>query len=193
MNKKSGGFCLRNLLCLFACLALIGYAGAFDGMDIEIQDNVYLVGEVFVPVRIENNSLQEKDLSVEFVAPSFLYFEMENIPEKIPSMGSENFSIFMSPTIEMEGTTYNAKLIVTLGNETVMKDVKIHMQNIPREIPNEKKQEEKQENLQAGFFGLNFSDPETAITYFLIAIVIVLVALFFVKLVSSPKRKEVFY
>jgi len=185
---------LRNLLFLIVCLALIGYAGAFNGMDIEIQDNVYLVGEVFVPVQIENNSLQEKELSVAFVAPSFLYFETQDVSEKIPSMDKENFSIFMSPTIELEGTTYNAKLIVTLGNETVMKDVKIHMKNIPREDFEEyEEQNQEEESLPTGFFGLNFSNPETAVTYFLIGIVLVLVVLFFAKLVSSPKRKEVFY
>jgi len=185
---------LRNLLFLIACFALIGYASAFDALDVEIQDNVYLLGEVFVPVQIENNSLQEKDLSVAFVAPSFLYFETEDVSEKIPSMGSENFSIFMSPTIEMEGTTYNAKLIVTLGNETVLKDVKLHVKNIPREnFEEDPEEEQNEEGMQTGFFGLGFSNPETAVTYFLVAIVLVLVALFFVKLVSSPKRKEVFY
>ncbi|MFH1235281.1 MAG: hypothetical protein V1493_06730 [Candidatus Diapherotrites archaeon] len=115
-------------IALFAgiCLALFSSAAAFDESHISTWDNVYLVKEMTVPITVKNTSLMEKELEVQFIGPAGLHYSLSKIPEKIGSSGNALFYLKIYPSDETEGTTYNSTLMVSLGGETALKEIKVH-------------------------------------------------------------------
>ncbi|MCX6801581.1 MAG: hypothetical protein NT067_00555 [Candidatus Diapherotrites archaeon] len=115
-------------IVLFAgiCLALSSSAAAFDESHVITWDNVYLVKEMTVPVTVKNTSLLEKELEVQFIGPAGLHYSLSKIPEKIGEMESVSFDLTIYPSDETEGTTYNSALMVSLGDTTVLKEIKVH-------------------------------------------------------------------
>lgn len=115
-------------IVLFAgiCLALSSSAAAFDESHIKTQDNVYLVKEMTIPITVKNTSLLEKELEVQFIGPVGLHYSLSKVPEKIGPSGNALFYLKIYPSDETEGTTYNSALMVSLGGETVLKEIKVH-------------------------------------------------------------------
>lgn len=182
---------MRNLLLVLACIALLPIALAFDESDVDTWDNVYLVQDMVVPIKIENNSLSDKELEVEFIGPSYLYYEFSNVPSEIKASQSREISLYLSPSIEMEDTTYNGTLIVKLGNETALKEIKLHVSKMlpePTETPEEGSVKEPKETgglLPFAFLG----NIEGTLTFILFLIVAILAIVFIAKLWSMKKSR----
>lgn len=181
---------MRNLLLVIACIALLPSALAFSEADVDVQDNVYLVWDMTVPITVENNSLSDKGLEVDFIGPSALFYEFSNVPSEIKASQSSEISLYLSPSIEMEGTTYNSMLIVKLGDETVLKELKLHVSKImpeptPTETPSGGEEEPEEGILPFAFLG-----SMEGIAIFILALIVVILALIFIAKLWSLKKER---
>jgi len=172
-------------------------AFAFDEADIVMQNNAYLNEDQVVTIWIENNSLEDKDLEIEFFGPNGIYFELSNVPAGIKASMSNEISLYLSASPEMEGTTYDSSVAVKLGDETVLKRIKLHVsKNIPVQNPTPMPTETPEdgdngEGNPAGFFSLGFpSNIEGALTYLLVAVVVILALVFIGKIWSEKKNRR---
>ena len=171
---------------------------AFDETDVSMADNAYLNQDKVVPVRIENNSLEDKELEIEFIGPAGIYYEFSDLPGEIKASMSIEPALHLYASPVMEGTTYDSSLVITLGDETVLKRIKLHVsKNIPI-VPEPTPEptatptpgEENGWINPAGFISLGFLSIEGILTYGLAGVVIILALVFIAKLWSETKNRR---
>jgi len=192
---KFGGFVLRKLFIIILGVALLPLVAGFDASDVKVQGNAYLNEDTVLKISVENNSLQDKDFDINFIAPRWVLYDFENVPSEIKASGNREIRLFLSAGPELEGTTYNSTLVVRLGNETVLKEIELHVsKNIPviqETTPSPTPEEKREKGVLAGFISLVLSPwTESLLTLFLIFIVIVLALIFIAKIVSIEKNKR---
>ena len=165
----------------FTLLLTLASVNAFSEMDIEMPENIYVSGEKTIEITVFNPSLEDRDLSVKFLAPDeFMDFEFKNVPGEIRGEGSEKFTLTIKPKSEVFGTHYIASLSAKLGSETVLKETKLHFSK-----PGGEEGEEGGEGwvfpVGAFFLGLGESS-ELFVNFILLLIAIILFVVFLVKL-----------
>ncbi|MEM0360691.1 MAG: hypothetical protein QXK06_05135 [Candidatus Diapherotrites archaeon] len=171
-------------------LLLFSSASAFDESHIKTWNDVYLVREMTMPVTVQNTSLQEKELKALFIGPAGLHYTISSIPEKIKPMESATFYLTIFPSDETEGTIYNSSLMVSLGETTVLKEIRVHSAKyfpIQETQPNET-QKEEQKNSVTPLAALGGIEGLTLI--FLIAIIILLSIAIIAKIITIKSRQE---
>ena len=143
---------MRKCLAAFALLLLLSSASAID---LRLPSTIVVQQEQKeIPVTILNDSGREQDYSIEFLAP----FSAVATPSfgTLAEGKSITASLSVKPEESLEGSTYEANLIVKLGQETVSRNIRVIF-----------KEEEKQEGSGTnglGFFSLaGFSTLSTAI------------------------------
>ena len=186
---------MRKLFIIILGIALLPLVAGFDASDVKVPGNAYLNEDTVLQISIENNSLQNKDFDINFIAPSGVLYDFENVPSEIKASDNREIKLFLSAGPELEGTTYNSALIVRLGNETVLKEIKLHVsKNIPviqETTPSPTPKQKEERSALAGFISLVLSpSTESLLTLFLIFIVIVLALIFIAKIISIEKNKR---
>ena len=185
---------MKNLVALLACLALMQAVCAFDESEISAQGSVYLNQDQIVLVGIENNSLEDRGLEVEFIGPAGMYYEFSGVPDEIKASDSREISLWLMASPGMEGTTYDSTIIVKLGNETALKGIKLHVSKVIPYEPTPTPTEEEDGVTPYGFFSLGFlAGYEGIITYALAAAVIVLALIFTAKFLSLERNRRRYY
>ncbi len=164
------------LVALILALALCG-ANAFNESDIELTENIYLTGDKTIDVSVYNPALEDKDLSVRFLGPEGLDYEFKNVPSEIRGEGKANFTLTLKPKGEIFKTKYAATLAVELGNETVLKETRLHFSK-----PGAEEEEEGTGLFSLGMFWLGLTeDSGLLINFILLLIAVVLFAIFVIK------------
>ena len=179
---------MKNILFLLACVCLLPGIAGFSELDIETWGNVYLVREMNVPISIENTSLQDKELEVAFIGPSGVVHEFSDLPGEIKGSETAKLNLFMAPTFDVEGTTYEATLLVKLGGDTIAKKMSIHTSKfIPEPQPTEEENGGEENNIIAPFVLLGASQNTLTV---LLALIVVLLALILIAKFWSVTKND---
>ncbi len=165
------------IVAFFSVLIAMSNVNALSVTDIEFPANIYLQEEKTINVFVYNNSLEDKELNVKLFVPEGLDYKITNLPQEIKAESRDSFNITLTPKSGVLGTNYIATLAVELGDDTILKETKIHFPALAE------KGTQTGTTMPTGAFFLGlFENNEFVINIILLLIAIILFAVFLIKL-----------
>lgn len=172
-------------LALFFLVCIGSNAAAFADEDVQVYETVYLKGEKSISVSVYNYSAVDKNIGVDFIAPSKIQFEFTGLDDTVNANMKASFKLKLTPLSEsMEGKQYKTTLVVWLGNEMVRKEIFINFlknETVVTEKANNGSTDNTN-NMLVPYFVLNMASIELVVNILLAVIAVILASMLILRI-----------
>jgi len=187
---------MKKLLIILIIAFLSLNAIAFEAKDVFIDNEINFFEEPkTVNIIIDNLSNQNKSLRIEFIGPTTLLYEFTEKPSDVLAEERTEAKLLIYPSKNLLNSSYNASIIVYLGNEKVIKTIKLNFyEKANTEKPKNNLLEPLTENTKnsAAFVLLTLNDSKYSYyNRLLLAIIVLLLILLIVRYYNKRKKEEI--